>query len=56
MPRHAPYARAAWQFLNSAGYINFGVAPCLAPEPETGIKGTVIVVGAGLAGELLPPE
>ena len=46
------YARVAWTFLNNAGYINFGVAPAIAAEaletPQT--KGSVIVVGAGMAG------
>ncbi len=47
------YAKTAWTFLNNAGYINFGVAPAIAKPaldtPQT--KGTIIVVGAGLAGE-----
>lgn len=46
------YARAAWTFLNNAGYINFGVAPAIAKEaletPQT--RGSVIVIGAGMAG------
>ena len=46
------YARVAWTFLNTAGYINFGVAPDIAAKaletPAT--RGTVIIVGAGLAG------
>ncbi|KAK9918934.1 hypothetical protein WJX75_008165 [Coccomyxa subellipsoidea] len=46
------YARVAWIFLNTAGYINFGVAPDIAAKaletPAT--RGTVIIVGAGLAG------
>lgn len=56
-PRHAAYAKAAWTFLDTFGYINFGVAPALAPPPsmQNGSKGTVIVVGAGLAGELQTP-
>lgn len=49
------YARVAWTFLNNAGYINFGVAPAIAEEalgtPQT--KGAVIVIGAGMAGEIL---
>lgn len=47
-------ARIAWRFLNSHGYINFGVAPELIQRSlaaPTG-NGHVIVVGAGLAGEL----
>ena len=47
------YAKTAWTFLNNAGYINFGVAPDIAKPaldtPQT--RGTIIVVGAGLAGE-----
>ncbi len=47
------YARVAWTFLNNAGYINFGVAPAIAKDaletPQT--RGSVIVIGAGMAGE-----
>ena len=52
---HRPYAIAAWRFLTKTGYINFGVAPPMAAkqssraEPPTG---TVIVIGAGMAGTL----
>ena len=46
------YARVAWTFLNSAGHINFGVAPAIAKRalaaPQE--RGSVIIVGAGLAG------
>lgn len=42
----------AWRFLNAAGYINFGVGEGIlrraARLPAN--KGSVIVVGAGLAG------
>ena len=52
------YARVAWTFLNNAGYINFGVAPAIAQEalgtPQT--KGSVIVIGAGMAGERPVPS
>jgi len=46
------YARAAWRFLNSHGYINFGVSPELIARSlaAPADKGHVIVVGAGLAG------
>ena len=48
------YARVAWTFLNALGYINFGVAPAIAKRalaaPQE--RGSVIVVGAGLAGGL----
>lgn len=51
-PELRKYARVAWTFLNTAGYINFGVAPDIAAKalksPAT--RGTVIIVGAGLAG------
>lgn len=47
-----PYARLAWRFLNLHGYINFGVAPDIwkhaLATPDN--RGTVIIVGAGLAG------
>ncbi len=48
-----PYVSVAWRFLNSAGYINFGVAPELAHSDHEQSKGRIIVVGAGLAGELI---
>ncbi|EOA29951.1 hypothetical protein CARUB_v10013055mg [Capsella rubella] len=42
---------AAYDFLLFNGYINFGVSPLFAPYiPEEGTEGSVIVVGAGLAG------
>lgn len=46
------YARGAWRFLNSLGYINFGVSPELMRRSlaATSTNGHVIVVGAGLAG------
>ena len=50
--RHQKYVGAAWRFLNSAGHINFGVGEGLlrraAELPAS--NGTVVVVGAGLAG------
>ncbi len=50
--RHRKYVSAAWRFLNSAGHINFGVGEGLlrraAELPAS--NGTVVVVGAGLAG------
>lgn len=53
-PELRKYARVAWTFLNTAGYINFGVAPDIAAKalktPAT--RGTVIIVGAGLAGNV----
>ncbi|XP_010534911.1 PREDICTED: lysine-specific histone demethylase 1 homolog 2 [Tarenaya hassleriana] len=42
---------AAYEFLLFNGYINFGVSPLFAPHmPEEATEGSVIVVGAGLAG------
>ncbi|GAB4819993.1 hypothetical protein N2152v2_007039 [Parachlorella kessleri] len=47
-----PYGLAAWRFLHSMGYINFGVSPDVADEmaSQPDSKGTVVVVGAGCAG------
>lgn len=50
--KHRSYVTAAWRFLHDHGYINFGVAPgihaaMLATQPT---RGTVIIVGAGMAG------
>lgn len=49
---HRPYAIAAWRFLHQTGFINYGVAPGVSgrQEPEQNPKGTVVVVGAGMAG------
>lgn len=46
------FARVAWRFLDYAGYINFGVAPEILEQNRLNgePRGTVIVVGAGLAG------
>ena len=52
LPRHVAYAKAAWKFLDTFGYINFGVGPALGAFAETGSQGTVVVIGAGLAGML----
>ncbi|CAN8259461.1 unnamed protein product [Cochlearia groenlandica] len=42
---------SAYDFLLCSGYINFGVSPLFSPYvPEEGTEGSVIVVGAGLAG------
>ena len=48
------YARTAWTFLHGAGYINFGVAPAIAKRALGTLpdRGSVIIVGAGLAGML----
>lgn len=50
---HRAYAIAAWRFLTKTGYINFGVAPGMSAKQGSTTetpKGTVIVVGAGMAG------
>ncbi|GMH38451.1 hypothetical protein BSKO_06335 [Bryopsis sp. KO-2023] len=52
MPKFRHLVTAAWRFLTQYGYINFGVAPAIT---DRGLKadhnkGTVIIVGAGLAG------
>jgi hypothetical protein len=53
---HRPYAIAAWRFLTKTGYINFGVAPGMSAKQggnhDQPPKGTVIVVGAGMAGNI----
>ncbi|KAI3441559.1 SWIRM domain-containing protein [Psidium guajava] len=38
---------SAYDFLSSNGYINYGILP---PMPEEVVEGSVIIVGAGLAG------
>ena len=50
---HRAYAIAAWRFLTKAGFINFGVAPGMSAKQANTAKppkGTVIVVGSGMAG------
>lgn len=58
-PTLRPYGHIAWHFLNARGYINFGVSPAvlqhtrrlLQPgEGAAATRGSVVVVGAGLAG------
>lgn len=46
------YAVAAWTFLDSLGYINFGVSDAIQEMVKTAKedKGSVIVIGAGCAG------
>ena len=50
------YSRIAWRFLESMGFINFGVSPQIlarhGAQPPT--RGTVLVIGAGLAGQSPP--
>lgn len=50
---HRAYAIAAWRFLTKTGFINFGVAPGMSTKQGSSSeppRGTVIVVGAGMAG------
>lgn len=51
-PEMRKYAKVAWTFLNAAGYINFGVAPAMSERifKTPAKRGTIIVIGAGLAG------
>eukprot|EP00976_Prorocentrum_cordatum_P082259 1184743-Prorocentrum_minimum.AAC.3 len=47
-----PLVEAAHKFLETYGYINFGVAPALkhlTPPPDVEKKCTVVIIGAGLA-------
>lgn len=51
-----PFAQVAWEYVNTRGYINFGVSEAILKETckvhkgEAKSKGSVVVVGAGLAG------
>lgn len=50
---HRAYAIAAWRFLTKTGFINFGVAPGMSARQGSNSKppkGTVVVVGSGMAG------
>lgn len=50
------YARVAWRFLDSLGYINFGVSPGILSKAKSfpKDKGNVVIIGAGLAGKSFP--
>lgn len=49
--QHKSLVAAAYKFLSTFGYINFGVAPAIKSRiPEEATKATVIIIGAGLAG------
>ncbi|GBG75206.1 hypothetical protein CBR_g19719 [Chara braunii] len=50
--QHHSLVPATYKFLRMKGYINFGVAQALnqRPVPPLGIKKSVVVLGAGLAG------
>ena len=50
---HRQYVGTAWHFLNGAGYINFGVSGEILQRAASipADKGSVIVIGAGLAGK-----
>ena len=54
-PHLHQYASAAWRFLDAAGYINFGLAADITAQRERKrtqpLRGSVIVVGAGLSGQ-----
>ncbi|KAF9596831.1 hypothetical protein IFM89_013879 [Coptis chinensis] len=41
---------SAYDFLNSNGYINFGVSHSVMSQIPEGMEGSVIIVGSGLAG------
>lgn len=51
-----PFAKVAWEYVNARGYINFGVSEAILNETrrvQKGLsksKGSVVVIGAGLAG------
>lgn len=48
---YAHLISSAYDFLLYNGYINFGVSPsCMSQIPEEATEGSVIIVGAGLAG------
>jgi hypothetical protein len=50
--KHRAYVTTAWHFLNDHGYINFGVASSIHANmlAAPASKGSVIVIGAGMAG------
>jgi hypothetical protein len=41
----------AWRYLDMHGLINWGVAPAILARPSPQRQETVVVIGAGLAGE-----
>eukprot|EP00887_Chlorella_sp_A99_P000274 scaffold13.g274.t1 len=51
-PHERGYALAAWRFLDTMGFINFGVAPAMAARMAAApdAHGAVVVVGAGCSG------
>lgn len=55
MSKYRHLVSAAWRFLTTHGYINFGIAPEITEQAlkADDTKGSVIIVGAGLAGEPL---
>ena len=47
------YARVAWKFLDTCGFINFGEmqqVPEQGCKPREGPRRNVIIIGAGMAG------
>ena len=50
-PKYQHLVSLAWRFLYTHGYINFGVAPAITQHPTPEQQVTVVVIGAGLAGE-----
>ena len=54
LARFKPLVRYAWDFLNLHGFINFGAGLPSHPMPghdgREDLTGTVVVIGAGLAG------
>ncbi|XP_071725879.1 lysine-specific histone demethylase 1 homolog 2 [Rutidosis leptorrhynchoides] len=48
---YGPLLNSAYDFLLHNGYINFGVSPAFKAQiPEEATEGSVIIIGAGLAG------
>jgi hypothetical protein len=42
---------AAWRYLDLHGHINWGLAPAIMARPSPQRAESVVVIGAGLAGE-----
>jgi lysine-specific histone demethylase 1 len=50
-PKYRHLVSLAWKFLFTHGYINFGVAPAITQHPTPEQQVSVVVIGAGLAGQ-----